>query len=193
MYNYSPLFMSNQQPNMDQELLFMDIFRKHEGRLYALALKLTKSASQAQDIIQEVFLKLWEQREDIRQIRNMEAWLYRLTENKVIDFLRKAAADDRLRETIWNSLPQNSHSTETMVAGNEYEHILQKAIALLPPQRKLIYCLNREAGMNYQEIASELHISRHTVKNQLSSALQSIRSFVIRTTGPLCILFFNFF
>ncbi|MRG47205.1 RNA polymerase sigma-70 factor [Chitinophaga sp. SYP-B3965] len=185
--------MSNNQPNIDQELLFMDIFRKHEGRLYALALKLTKSAPHAQDIIQEVFLKLWEQREDIRQIRNMEAWLYRITENKVIDFLRKAAADDRLREAIWNNLPQNSNATETVVIAHEYEHILQKAISLLPPQRKLIYCLNREAGMNYQEIASELHISRHTVKNQLSTALQTIRSFVSKTTGPLTIFLLNFF
>jgi RNA polymerase sigma-70 factor (ECF subfamily) len=71
--------------------------------------------------------------------------------------------------------------------------MLQKAIAHLPAQRRLIYQLNREKGMNYQQIAEELQISRHTVKNQLSTALQSIRSFILKTSGPLSIFFLKFF
>jgi RNA polymerase sigma factor (sigma-70 family) len=77
------------------ELLFADLFKKHEYRLHTLVLKLTRSDQYARDIIQEVFLKLWEHRNNIHTIHNIEAWLYRLTENKVIDFLRKAAADSR--------------------------------------------------------------------------------------------------
>lgn len=167
------------------ELQFMQIFRRHEGRLHALALKLTKSETYAQDVIQDVFIKLWEQRESFGQIRNMDAWLYRLTENRVIDFLRKAAADERLRQSVWEAMPANAQATAAVVEAREYHHILQKAIDRLPPQRRLIYCLNREQGLNYQEIAEELKISRHTVKNQLSTALQAIRSFVAKTAGPL--------
>ncbi len=170
------------------ELQFMQIFRRHEGRLFALALKLTKCRTYAQDVIQDVFIKLWEQKEEIGQIRNMEAWLYRLTENRVIDFLRKAAADERLRESVWDAMPFNQQETGAVVEAREYHHILQLAIAQLPPQRKLIYCLNREEGLNYREIAEELNISRHTVKNQLSTALQAIRSFVAKTSGPLSVL-----
>lgn len=171
----------------------MDIFRLHERRLYALALKLTKSNLFAGDLIQEVFMKLWEQRAHLRDIENMEAWLYRLTENKVIDFLRKAAADGRLREAIWLSLPHNAQETGSMVATREYHHMLQKAITHLPPQRRLIYQLNREKGLNYQQIAEELKISRHTVKNQLSTALQSIRNFILKTSGPLSLFFIKYF
>lgn len=156
------------------ELLFAGIFKTYEYRLYSLALKLTKSDLYARDVIQEVFLKLWEHRESIHTIENIEAWLYRLTENKVIDFLRKAAADGRLKEALWNKLPTNPE-VEHGVEVKEYNYIIQKAIDQLPPQRKLIYYLNREEGLNYQQIANELHISRHTVKNQLSTALQSIR------------------
>ena len=161
------------------ELLFAGIFRTYEYRLYSLALKLTKSDLYAKDIIQEVFLRLWEHRESIHAIENMEAWLYRLTENKVIDFLRKAAADGRLKEALWNKLPSNPEAEHGMEV-KEYNHIIQKAIDQLPPQRKLIYYLNREEGLNYQQIANELHISRHTVKNQLSTALQSIRRFLVK-------------
>jgi len=112
------------------ELLFAELFKKHECRLHTLALRLTKSDNYARDIIQEVFLKLWEHRHHIHTIHNIEAWLYRLTENKVIDFLRKAAADSRLKEAIWKNLPDHFNETEDLVALKEYNAIIQKAIEL---------------------------------------------------------------
>lgn len=171
------------------EFLFADIFKKHEYRLYTLVLKLTRSNQYARDIIQEVFLKLWEHRFQLHTIQNMEAWLYRLTENKVIDFLRKAAADNRLKEAIWKNQPGDLNDTENNVMAREYSQIIQKAVDQLPPQRKLIYYLNREKGLNYQEIADQLAISKHTVKNQLSTALQSIRLYLLKSAR----LFFSLF
>jgi RNA polymerase sigma-70 factor (family 1) len=162
------------------ELMFSEIFRQHEHKLYTLALKLTKSDQLAKDIIQDVFLKLWDQRNLISSIINIEAWLYRVTENKIIDFLRKASADNRLKEKIWDQLQQIVNESEQYLAAKEYNQIILKAIDQLPPQRKLIYQLNKENGMNYREIADELHLSKHTVKNQLSTAVQSVRNFLAR-------------
>jgi RNA polymerase sigma-70 factor (family 1) len=162
------------------ESLFSEIFTEHEHRLYTLAFRLTKSDLYAKDIIQEVFLKLWECRESIHTINNIEAWLYRLTENKTIDFLRKAAADNRLKEAIWNKMQLIINEAEVSVAVKEYNQIIQKAISQLPPQRKLIYQLYKEEGLNYQQIADELHISKHTVKNHLFTAVRSVRNFLTR-------------
>jgi RNA polymerase sigma-70 factor (family 1) len=169
-------FSSNKDP--DREASFTAIFREHEYKLHMLALRLTKSDQYAKDIIQEVFLKLWAQWDRIREIENMEAWLYRLTENKVVDFLRKVSADTRLKQAIWHNLHEIINEPQAQVEAKECSQIIQKAIDQLPPQRRIIYRLNRERGMNYREIAGELHLSRHTVKNQLSSALRSIRSFI---------------
>jgi RNA polymerase sigma-70 factor (family 1) len=177
---------SNEQ---SKELLFSEIFREHECRLYILAQRLTKSDDIARDIIQEVFLKLWEQRNSLSTIVNIEAWLYRVTENKVIDFLRKAAADDRLKKVIWDHLQQIIDDAEIHVAAKEYNQIIQKAIDQLPAQRKLIYQLNKDEGLNYQQIADELRLSKHTVKNQLFSAVQSVRKFITRHTGLFSFLF----
>jgi RNA polymerase sigma-70 factor (family 1) len=175
-------------PNEDTlEMLFAELFREHEQRLYTLALRLTKSDAVAKDIIQEVFLKLWENRDSIHAIQNMEAWLYRLTENRIIDFLRKTAADSRLREAIWKQLQQIADEPVQYVAAKEYTEIIQKAIDQLPPQRKLIYRLNKENGMNYQQIADQLSISRHTVKNQLFNAVQSVRKFISRNVKLLLV------
>jgi RNA polymerase sigma-70 factor (ECF subfamily) len=170
------------------ESLFSEIFREHEHRLYILAYRLTKSDLYAKDIIQEVFLKLWECRENIHTINNIEAWLYRLTENKTIDFLRKAAADTRLKDAIWNKMQEIVNEAEICVAVKEYNQIIQKAISQLPPQRKLIYQLYKEEGLNYKQIADELHISRHTVKNHLFTAVRSVRNFLTKNVK----LFFLF-
>ena len=174
-----PLTDNNNHENT-QEGLFSEIFRQQEHRLYTLALRLTKSDPIAKDIIQEVFLKLWEHRDRLHTIKNIEAWLYRLTENKIIDFLRKAAADARLKKTIWYHLQQIVNETELHLAAKEYNKVIQQAIDQLPPQRKLIYQLNKEDGMDYQQIADELQISRHTVKNQLFTAVKSVRQFIGR-------------
>jgi len=177
--------------NTDQalEALFSGIFRQHELRLYLLALRLTKSEHLAKDIIQEVFLKLWEQRKFIGNIVNMEAWLYRLTENKVIDFLRKAAVDAKMRNTVWSKLQESKDEAEEYVQAKEYNEIIQKAINELPPQRKLIYQLNKDQGLNYQQIAEELQLSKHTVKNQLFTAVQSIRRYISRNVKLFSHLF----
>lgn len=180
-------------PSAVQERRFLEVFRDQEARLYALAIGMTKSAAYAQDLVQETFLKLWEHREQLADIRNMDAWLYRVMENKLMDFLRKAAADERMREQIWSSLSQEPASPATITEDREYHALVGKAIDRLPPQRRLIYRLNREEGMSYMEIADELNISRHTVKNQLFSALQAIRSFLVKTSGPLIIVFSLFF
>jgi len=177
----NPVRNNNNNGNT-QEVLFSAIFRQYEHRLYKLAHALTKSDQVSKDIIQEVFMKLWEHRDQMATILNMEAWLYRLTENKVIDFMRKVAADDRLRRRIWQDLQLILNEAETQLASKEYHIVIRKAIDQLPPQRKLIYQLNKEDGMNYQEIADELRISRHTVKNQLFSAVQSIRRFISRNS-----------
>jgi len=117
MTNYLPPINTNDDEHA-LEMLFADLFKRHEQRLYALALGLTKSEEYAKDIIQEVFLKLWEQRQHLNEIHNMEAWLYRVMENKVIDFLRKTAADSRLIDNIWNNASRARNDTDEM-AGSE--------------------------------------------------------------------------
>ena len=178
----------NSIKNSEAERLFVSIFKEHEYKLHTLAYKLTKSDQLAQDITQEVFLKLWNNFAKVNEIENIEAWLYRLVENKSIDFLRKVSVDARLKRAIWHNLQEIINDTEQNVVAKEYNGIIRKAIDQLPSQRRIIYLLNRENGLNYNEIAAQLHISRHTVKNQISSALQFIRVFLKNST--LLLLFF---
>ncbi|HMH21701.1 MAG TPA: RNA polymerase sigma-70 factor [Puia sp.] len=188
MTNYLPPIHTNGDEH-ELEMLFADVFKKHEHRLYSLALGLTKSEQYVKDIIQEVFLKLWEQRHHLNEIQNIEAWLYRVLENKVIDFLRKTAADNRLIDNIWNNAAQARNDTDEWIEAKEYNQIVQNAIDRLPPQRKRIYCLSKKDGLNHAQIARKLAISHHTVRNHLAAAFHSIRSFVSRNIGLFSHLF----
>lgn len=157
------------------ELVFGELYQKYERPLQRFVFRVVKSEAQAKDVVQEVFVKLWEHRQEISQIRNIEDWLYKVTEHKMIDFLRKAAADGRLREALWNKAQVSVRETEEIVQARECHSIIYKAVDQLPPQRKLVYRLNREKGLNHEEIATALSISRHTVKNHLAMALRSIQ------------------
>ena len=158
-------------------LLFNDIFLSYEKSLFKLALHLTKDKHMARDIVHDVFLKLWETRLKLDEIKSIESYLFILTRNKVMDHLRKVSSDNRLKEAIWQSMQQIVVEQDHAVEEKEFHAQLQQAISELPPQRKAIY-LMRDEGYNYNQIASELQISRHTVKNQISAALKSIRKLI---------------
>src|SRR5690606_3614345 len=158
-------------------LLFNDIFLSYEKSLFKLALHLTKDKHIARDIVHDVFMKLWEIRSQLHEIKSVESFLFILTRNKVRDHLRNVSSDTRLKQAIWESMQQVVVEQDNSLEEKEFHAQLQQAIDRLPPQRKTIY-LMRDEGYNYNEIANKLHISRHTVKNQISAALASIRRLI---------------
>lgn len=159
------------------ELVFSDLFKTYEYPLYTLALRLTKDDYVAKDIIQEVFLALWTMRDKVHEINNIEAYLFRITRFKVIKYLRKVAADDRLKEKIWFGLKDLAEDGTAKIEAREFDSILALAIAQLPAKRKQVYLLKTTEGKTYKDIADEMNISQHTVKNHLSSASKTIRKF----------------
>jgi RNA polymerase sigma-70 factor (family 1) len=155
---------------------FSRVVRENEDHLRTLAFRVTKCEAMAQDLVQDVFLKLWEQGHQFYQIENKEAWLYRVMENKLIDHLRKIAADRRMKAVVPGPGGDTGNETEKLLAARESGKHIARAIDNLPSQRRIIFRLNREQQLSHQQIAKELNISRHTVKNQLSSALHYLRS-----------------
>lgn len=138
------------------EQRFAYVFKSHEYKLYTLALQLTKSDKYAKDIIQEVFLKLWQERRNIFDSAQAEDWLFRLTEAKIIKFLSKTAYDSRLRDALWVNMQCLLNEKEEVVAPTaEYHRVMEKAINYLPPQRKRIYQLNSESYPSYDWVFTE--------------------------------------
>lgn len=170
------------------ELLFNDLFRTYEYPLYTLALRLSKDDCVAKDIIQDVFLALWNMRGKLNEINNIEAYLFRMTRFKVIKHLRKVSADNNLKESIWTAMKDLVEDGTARIEAREFQSVLVAAIEHLPPKRKHVYLLKASEGKTYKDIADEMNISQHTVKNHLSSAAQSIRVFLEGTFKVLAFI-----
>lgn len=157
---------------------FTAMFREFEYPLYCFALKTLQQELLARDIVQDVFLKLWSRRETFDTINNVEDYLYRMVRNKVIDVLRQLANDRKLRADYFQDHQWEESRTFDHLSVKEYELALAEAISQLPPQRRVIYQLSQLEGLSRNEIADQLQISPHTVKNQLTAALSFLRKIV---------------
>jgi len=165
------------------EQLFNELFREYEHRLYLFAFKLLKSETAAKDIIQDVFLKLWLIRDKLSEIKNISSFLYKLTENKVIDHLRASASDQKKRHDLWYRVHQsNEENVGIYVEAKQYHAIIQQAIEQLPPQRRAVYLLSQAEDKPRKEIASLMNISPNTVRNQLAKAIENIVAYLKNNT-----------
>jgi len=155
---------------------FQVLFNNYRGRLYALALKMVKSPVVAEEIVQDVFMSVWENRERFTAITNPDSYIFTIAYHRVFRYLKKAAKETRLLEEIIAIMGDAANATEETVTANESSRLIDKAVYHLPSQRRTIYELSRNNGLSHEEIARHLNISRNTVKNQLVLALKYIRT-----------------
>lgn len=157
------------------ELAFTHLFHAYKFKLYGFISKLTGSPATAEDVVQDVFLKLWKDRTSLRDVESFGSYLFRMAQNHAINGFRKMAREvDMLKEMNTGDLP--AHSTpQTHIALKETREILHRAIQQLPPRQKAIYLLSREEGVKHEEIARRLRITTGTVKNHMIQALRTLR------------------
>lgn len=160
------------------EAAFTDLYNCYHRGIYMYLLNFVKLPSLAEDIVHEVFMKLWEARERITITTSFSAYLYRISRNKAIDALKKISKDAALRKEILEYMDPGimAFEPERKAAGH-YEDIYRSAIARLSPQRQKIFILCKEKGKTYEEVAMELGISRNTVKEHMVQSLRFLRNY----------------
>lgn len=165
--------------------LLYDMFR---NKIFSIASKLTGLESAAEDVVQEVFIKLWLHKEKLSEINHFNSYLNTLIRNHIFNALRKIAHEDAfLRRLIYKSEKVSKDSFDQVVY-NQLQKLVSKAVDLLPPQQKKVYLLSRTEGLAHNEIASRLHISRSTVKGHMVEALKSIKTYLLSHTDQALII-----
>ncbi|MHA4811806.1 RNA polymerase sigma factor [Flavitalea flava] len=180
--------MSKEELHTSKELLqrvakddhdaFRQLFDLYADRLYAAVYNYTKSRFIAEELVQEVFIKLWDHRTQLKEIQDLTAYLYRMVFNHINTYLKRTANERRILEKAETWMTAGQDGTRQQLEANEMLRIINTAINRLPPQKKLIYHLSREKGLSYQEIAEKLHLSPNTVKNHLVEAMKLLRSYL---------------
>ncbi len=157
---------------------FDAIYHFYSNPIYSRILAMTKVSAVADELLQDIFLKVWENREQINEDLSFQAWLYRIAENSVYDYYRRLARDLKMREHTLRTFAELYNHTEDYILNKERSQLLEKALSRLPPQRQLIFKLCRLEGKSYEEAATLLNISTSTVSNQLVKATKNIKDYV---------------
>ncbi|HEY0177594.1 MAG TPA: RNA polymerase sigma-70 factor, partial [Pedobacter sp.] len=170
---------------------FTELFERYQTLVYDYAIRLTRSKSQAEEIVQDIFIKIWVNRREIESIQNFGGYINRMARNQSYTALRKIAAQALRMVELTQSEIVGSNNSEHRALYNESAKILKTAVDILPPQRKLVYELCHEQGLKYDEVAAKLNISSGTVHKHMKLALKSIRTYFHYMDAT--ILFFIFF
>ncbi|MGV8137849.1 MAG: RNA polymerase sigma-70 factor [Mangrovibacterium sp.] len=156
------------------------LYHTYSQKLYGFAFSMLKNHDDAKEIVQDTFLKIWEKREMINPASSLQAFLFSVSYHTAIDLIRKRFKDDQYLTYLQSQFHENESITiEEPAYYQELIRILNKVIGELPEQRKKIYLLSREEGLNHKEIAEKLNISVKTVENQITLALKTIRKQLI--------------
>ena len=169
---------------------FRQLFHHYNKLLQPFVARLTGSPAANEEVLQEVFLKLWLHRDRLSAVENPKAYIVRIVNNEAINYLRSQARDTRLRAAVQELVAGEAPSPEQGIFYRETEMRLNEAIERLPRACKKIYRMSREQYMRIPEIADALNLSDSTVKNQLVKALKSIRLHIDKVTPTIIFLIF---
>lgn len=174
------------------EHAFRILFEQYRKRVYTYALKIVKSEASAEEILHDVFIKIW-QHKNITEIENLESFLRTVTKNTTLKVLRRIKLEVRTNDEFGNGWEETHNETEDTILLKETAQILGKGINLLSPQQKQVYLLCREEGLKYAEVAQRLSISPETVKTHMKQALKFLREYVNKYGQlPVLVSFISF-
>lgn len=153
-----------------------EVYKKHHKLLCNHALNLIGDMDTAQDIVQEVFVKVWKNMERIEMGDYFKYYLLKATTSTSLNYLERNKRLTRVKEEVKISMTQNGHTNDDPAHLQELKSSIRKAIDKLPPKCKTVYLLCRQEDLSYKEVADQLDISVKTVENQMGIALKKLRA-----------------
>ena len=157
------------------EIAFRILFEEYRHRVYSLAAKMTHSQLAAEEIVQDVFLIIWQKRELLSQVDNTSAYFFTIVYRRIYQYFRKLAVDKKVA-LAFESDEEYTNITEETVYFREQEKLINEAVSKLPSKMQLVFKLGKQEGLRRQEIANRLNISPNTVRNLLYSAVKAVRA-----------------
>ncbi len=177
----------------DDKVAFYNLYERYSKRLYGFVLKFIKQEEDAEEIVQEVFIKIWEARNKIDVYSSFESFLFTIAYNATMSLFRKKISEKKYLDHL-KSLQQFEKAPDLTdeIDFNELNEKVQSLLNELTPRQKEIFQLSREEGLTHDEIAKELNISVNTVKKHMVNTLSFLKS-NINSGQIINLLFINLF
>lgn len=194
-YDASPFFQSNlpdetllSRLKEGDEKAFTAIYGRYNKMLYVLAYKYLKDSFRAEDVVQQVFLKLWEARSLFAGAINLRNYLYTSTKNLILNEIRDNFSDMEKNYAVIQDAPEFEDKLQSALEGKDLFQHFYKILAELPEQKRKVCLLKIRDNLSNQEVADKLHISVPTVKSHYSQAIKLLRDKMGRLLGILLLV-----
>ena len=172
----------------DDEGALRPLYESHLRPLHYFILRIAKSRELAEDVVQDVFLKLWESRLQINPDKPLKTYLYTIAKNHLLNLLKRAQQESFILEEIKKYTPPATNTTDLQLDYSESNELLNEAIQKLPPQCREVFIRCKIQGMAYKEAGIELGIAEGTVHAQMVKALRILREYITFKNAILLLL-----
>jgi RNA polymerase sigma-70 factor (ECF subfamily) len=168
------------------------LFERYAPKIYSFAFSYLKNKADAEELVQDVFLKIWEKRETLDVSRNIKSFIFKIAVNTIYDFIRHKNIESVFKDFARENYEFHSNNTWDTVVFKEMQATLNQLVVKMPEQRKKIFQLSKIKGFTNDEIANKLGISKRTVENQLYRAVLYLKEH-LKDESQYLILFFYLF
>ncbi len=162
---------------------FCELYATYKNRLIYFAMRFLKSREYAEDVFQDAFTVVWQSRRFINPDASFSSYLYTIMRNRILNQLRNAANEEKLKESILSQALNYTEDTKREVMLNDLKSLISHALQQLTPRQREIFEMSREAQLSHKEIADKLGISINTVQEHISTSLKLIRTYLIKYSG----------
>ena len=162
---------------------FCELYATYKNRLIYFAMRFLKSREYAEDVFQDAITVVWQSRRFINPDASFSSYLYTIMRNRILNQLRNAANEEKLKESILSQALDYTEDTKREVMLNDLKSLISHALQQLTPRQREIFEMSREAQLSHKEIADKLGISVNTVQEHISTSLKLIRTYLIKYSG----------
>ena len=155
---------------------FTEIYNRFKGLLYVYACKITRDDDIAEDLVQDIFIYLWDKRQTINFTSSISSYLYSAIRYKFFDLVDKQKVRADYVSAFQTFLDKGEHQTDNYISEKELSAVIEREVNNLPAKMREVFLLSRKEYLSNKEIAERLDISEKTVKNQISTALKTLRT-----------------
>lgn len=159
------------QVRKDDQQAFKALYDRYWTPLWSYARNAMEDPDDAEDIVQELFVSIWEKRADLQIHTSLRAYLYRAVLNKVIDRIDRSKHRDTYLENLKHTYDAQAYTTDSLLLTKELTERVETCVDKMPPKMRTIFSLSRFEHMSHQQISEYLGISRENVNRQIKNAL----------------------
>jgi len=188
--------------NIDQQLVkslrkgdvfaYNELFHKYSQKVFNFSIKHLENEEDVKDLVQEIFMKIWDKRNEINEKKSFNGFLFTITLNSIRDYFRKKVKNRKLIDKWLEETEPYSDSTVLSIDYRSLEKVVGTLVEKLPHKRQMVFRLSRNEGLSNDEIAEQMNIQKKTVENHLNLALNYLRE-KLQEHSFLAIIFFVLF